>query len=406
MPKMPKSKVLYNQKTHRRRRNPARQARNSPPHVSVAFARLNREAVDAVLTETPTLDDRIHRSRQQGTMSKPNPAQKALPTQKERSRGKPKDDRDNIPVNRPKKASPAQRSDEADDDDVTELEDFGLTQGESGTDGHFFDLDPPEDDEEEEYEAEDGRAPISPTESAEELQNNRSNRDAKALRRMEDCGRRSTSPPLTSRQKGHAAALLAKEREKSREKDDLILQMQEEKRANEEQIATLTAQQNLAKAAIMRFAPNRSRKTTSGLNSGAHGQKRPANDDEEFVPSDGEAVSDVDGTDDSGSDSGEHLPVKSKSMMNLGKVAVKSVFRQVKFIAFNEQEKVFCDMVMDNLGIAKLVEPTPEQKQTMDPKVVAGIMRLRKKYKKHYGKFWVHYLNEFRSYTQVSDQMF
>jgi len=400
MAKTPKSKVLYNQKTHRRRRNPARQARNSPPHASLAFGRLNREAVDAVLTETPTLDDRIHRSRQQGTTSKPKPTQKALP------RGKPKDDRDNIPVNRPKKASPAQRSDEADDDDVTELEDFGLTQGESGTDGHFFDLDPPEDDEEEEYEAEDGRAPISPTESAEELQNNRSNRDAKALRRMEDCGRRSTSPPLTSRQKGHAAALLAKEREKSREKDDLILQMQEEKRANEEQIATLTAQQSLAKEAIMRLAPNRSRNTTSGRNSGAHGQKRPANDDEEFVPSDGEAVSDVDGTDDCGSDSGEHLPVKSKSMMNLGKAAVKSVFRQVKFIAFKEQEKTFCDMVMDNLGIAKLVEPTPEQKQTMDPKVVAGIMRLRKKYRKRHGKFWVHYLNEFRSYTQVSDQMF
>ena len=84
-------------------------------------------------------------------------------------------------------------------------------------------------------------------------------------------------------------------------------------------------------------------------------------------------------------------------MITLGKDAVKSIYRVFKFINNYEQEAMFKEMVLDNLGKEELLHKageTDEQKAIVDEK--------RKVCADAYGVFWLKELNEHRTYVQVS----
>lgn len=86
-------------------------------------------------------------------------------------------------------------------------------------------------------------------------------------------------------------------------------------------------------------------------------------------------------------------------MITAGKEAVKLVYRTFKFISNNKQERMFTEMMLDNLGhpdLLLLPGDTDERK--------AQVAQRRKETVDEYGAFWISELNVHRTYVQVSAQ--
>jgi len=91
--------------------------------------------------------------------------------------------------------------------------------------------------------------------------------------------------------------------------------------------------------------------------------------------------------------------VKGKgTLLTTGKETVKNiVYRTFKFINNNTQETMFCNLVMNNLGLEELLfqaSDTEERKAEVEKK--------RKEICEEYGPIWVSELNSHRTYVQVS----
>lgn len=116
-----------------------------------------------------------------------------------------------------------------------------------------------------------------------------------------------------------------------------------------------------------------------------------------------------------------------KEMVSEGQRAVKLVWRTIKFIGNNKQDDAFKEAVMDNYGKEELVyypgendggKPKNEYRQTDEFKAKCAklmfstgqsdkerrkVEKFRKNFKATYGGGWVSYLNNHRSYANVSE---
>jgi hypothetical protein len=104
-------------------------------------------------------------------------------------------------------------------------------------------------------------------------------------------------------------------------------------------------------------------------------------------------------------DNADKCPEVKSCILTTSKEVVKTVYRVFKFINTDEQQQMFYDLMLDNLGFldddGKLIlirDPshTDEQKAVVEEK--------RKQVVNSYGSSWVHELNCHRTYVQVCAQ--
>lgn len=103
--------------------------------------------------------------------------------------------------------------------------------------------------------------------------------------------------------------------------------------------------------------------------------------------------------DDDEDDEDEEVFQVDKQMIDEGKKAVVKVFRTIKFISTNKQEADFFDAVMDNYGKEELIY-LPNADDAHQQRTA----RYRRIFKATYKKYWLKYFNQYRNYTQVSNQ--
>ena len=132
------------------------------------------------------------------------------------------------------------------------------------------------------------------------------------------------------------------------------------------------------------------------------GNKKRASSEKSDDLTDEEDDEDNEEDDDSDEDASVVEKVKAKrdkDMVQFGNSAVITVFRTKKFISTNEQQAKFLEAVLDKLGKSELIhKPGRSDAQK------GLVTKMRKKYLKKWAKSWISYLNNYRNYTQVSEQ--
>jgi hypothetical protein len=103
---------------------------------------------------------------------------------------------------------------------------------------------------------------------------------------------------------------------------------------------------------------------------------------------------------DNESSSGDDKTTQS-GMISNSKSAVKAVYRTIKFINNETQEQHFYDAVMDNLGMADLLYDRNDDTDEGKARVAAN----REEVIDGYSQFWKTYLNDHRTYVQVSSTL-
>jgi hypothetical protein len=179
----------------------------------------------------------------------------------------------------------------------------------------------------------------------------------------------------------------------TRKKDNQIYDLTAEKNDLQVQLEQVMAENLRAKTVMSRLAQKH--QIVVGKKQ-LKGKKRTSNDDDDDYNDDVDGEIDNDGDNDDG-----FVQILDKNMKDPSKRAVVTVFRTKKFISNNKQQAEFYEAVMDNLGKKELIVPPGASDQKKKE-----VAKARKKYVELYGKLWLHYHNEHRSYTQVSEQKF